>query len=61
MALMPEFASSVINIIQKQPFTLSLDGSNDQEEQKLVLLTVRVFHADLGMVASRFLDMCLCS
>ena len=24
-------------------------------------LTVRVFHADLGMVASRFLDMCLCS
>ena len=48
-------------MVQKQPFTLSLDGSNDQEEQKLVPLTVRVFDTDLGMVTSRFLDMCLCS
>ena len=60
-ALAPEFASSVIDMVQKQPFTLSLDGSNDQEEQKLVPLTVRVFDSDLGMVVSRFLDMCLCS
>lgn len=58
-ALAPEFA--VINMVRKQPFTLSLDGSNDQEEQKLVPLTVRVFDTDLGMVTSRFLDMCLCS
>lgn len=60
-ALAPEFSSSVICMIQTQPFTLSLDGSNDQEEQKLVPLTVRVFDADLGKVTSRFLDMCLCS
>ena len=60
-ALAPEFASSVIGMVQKQPFTLSLDGSNDQEEQKLVPLTVRVFDSDLGMVVSRFLDTCLCS
>ena len=40
-ALAPEFASSVIDMVQKQPFTLSLDGSNEQE-QKLVPLTVRV-------------------
>ena len=59
--LAPEFASSVIDKVQKQMFTLSLDGSNDQEEQKLVPLTVRVFDTNLGMVASRFLDMCLCS
>ena len=60
-ALAPEFASSVTEMVQKQPFTLSLDGSNDQEEQKLVPLTVRVFDSDLGEVVSRFLDMCLCS
>lgn len=48
-------------MVQKQPFTLSLDGSNDQEEQKLIPLTVRVFDGNLGMVVSRFLDMCLCS
>ena len=47
-ALAPEFAGSVINMVRKQPFTLSLDGSNDQEEQKLVPLTVRVFDTDLG-------------
>ena len=51
-ALASEFSSSVIRMVQTQPFTLSLDGSNDQEEQKLVPLTVRVFDADLGKVAS---------
>lgn len=35
---------------QKQPFTLSLDGSSDQEEQKLVPLTVRVFDSGFGKV-----------
>ena len=41
-ALAPEFSSFVVNTVQKQPFTLSLDGSNDQEKQKLVPLIVRV-------------------
>ena len=60
-ALAPEFATSVADLVRKQPFTLSLDGSNEQEEQKLVPLTVRVFDPDLGKVVSRFLHMCLCS
>lgn len=60
-ALAPEFARAVIGMVQKQLFTLSLDGSNDQEEQKVIPLTVRVFNGNLGMVCSRFLDMCLCS
>ena len=48
-------------MVQKHPFTLSLDGSNDKEEQKLIPLTVRVFDNDLGMVESKFLSMCLCN
>ena len=36
-------------------------GAMTKEEQKLVPLTVRVFDNDLGVVVSRFLDMCLCT
>ena len=60
-ALGPEFAKTVFQLVQQQPFTLSLNGSNDKEEQKLVPLTVRVFDNDLGMVKSKFLSMCLCN
>lgn len=38
--------SAVFQLVQKQPFTLSLDGSNDKEEQKLALVTVRTFDND---------------
>ena len=46
-------------MVKQQPFTLALDGSNDQEKQKAD--TVRVFNSDLGLVTSQFLDMTLCS
>ena len=57
----PKFAKTVFQLVHQYPFTLSLDGSNDKEEQKLVPLTVRVFDNDLGMVQSKFLSMCLCN
>ena len=57
----PEFARTVLQLVQEHPFTLSLDGSNDKEEQKLIPLTVRVFDNDLGMVEPKFLSMCLCN
>ena len=38
-----------------------ISEKDDQDEQKLVPLTVRVFATDLGMVTSRFFDTCLCS
>lgn len=53
-ALGPEFSRTVIQLAQDHPFTLSLDGSNDKEEQKLITLTVRVFDNDLGLVESKF-------
>lgn len=60
-ALGPEFAGKVLQLVQQSPFTLSLDGSNDKEEQKLVPLTLRAFDDDLGVVSSKFLSMCLCN
>ena len=58
-AFAPAFSKSVIQIVQQQPFTLSLHGSNDKEEKKLMPLTVRVFCHELGMVKTKFLTMCL--
>lgn len=52
-ALGPEFAGTVFRL---QLFTPSLDGSNDKEERKLVLVTVRMF-----VVKSNFLNVCLYS
>ena len=45
-------------MVTQQPFTLALDGSNDQEEQKLVPLANC---KGVGMVKSQFIDMTLCS
>ena len=40
-ALAPAFLSSIVTMVQNQPFILSVDGSNDdQEEQKLVPLGI---------------------
>lgn len=58
-ALAPGFSSLVYQQVQQQPFTLSLDGSNDAEEKKLVPLTVRVFDNEHGVVKTKFLSMCL--
>ena len=60
-ALANEFSGQITEMVQTQLFTLSLFGSGDQEEKKLVPLTVMVFDQCKGRVVSRFLDMCLCS
>ena len=60
-ALAVECADQVISKARSQPFTLCLDGSNDQESHKLIPITVRLFDQDKGMVVARFLDMCLSS
>ena len=41
-ALGPGFVKTVLQLVHEHPFKLSLDGSNDKEEQKLVPLMVSV-------------------
>ena len=60
-ALAVECADQVISKARSQLFTLCLDGSIDQESDKLIPITVRLFDHDKGMVVARFLDMCLSS
>lgn len=58
-AMATEVSSQVMELLQKQPFTLCVDGSNDQEEERLIPLTVRIFDPTSGRVVSKFLEMCL--
>ena len=47
--------------MQKAPYSLSVDGSNDTGLQKMNPLTVRIFDEDRKRVETRFLDMCTTS
>ena len=47
--------------MQKAPYSLSVDGSNDTSLQKMNPLTVRIFDEDRKRVETRFLDMCTTS
>ena len=44
--------------MQQEPYTLSIDGSNDNGLSKMNPLTVRIFDINRGRVETRFLDMC---
>ena len=61
MALHPYFESNLISQMRKDPFTLAIDGSNDNGLQKINPVTVRMYDADRGHVCTKFLDMCLTS
>lgn len=45
--------------MQKSPFSLATDGSNDNGMLKMNPLTVRIFYMNLGKVKTSLLDMCV--
>ena len=45
--------------MQKSPFSLATDGSNDNGLLKMNPLTVRIFDINLGKVKTSLLDMCV--
>lgn len=45
--------------MQKSPFSLATDGSNDNGMLKMNPLTVRIFDINLGKVKTSLLDMCV--
>ena len=60
-ALRPHFEASLISQMKQEPFTLAIDGSNDNGLQKMNPLTVRIFDIRNCHIETRFLDMCLTS
>ena len=61
MALRPHFEESLVSYMRGNPFSLAIDGSNDNGLKKMNPVTVRIFDPDQGHVSTRFLDMCLTS
>lgn len=61
MALRPHFEKLLVASMKKNPFSLATDGSNDTGLQKMNPVTIRIFDEEEGIVATRFLDMCLTS
>jgi len=56
-SLAPYFKTSLVESMQKQAFSIAIDGSNDNDLEKMNLLTVRLY--DSEKITTKLLDMCL--
>ena len=61
IALRPHFEAVLVSQMQEEPFSLAIDGSNDNDLQKMNPITIRILDTDRCQVSTRFLDMCLTS
>ena len=57
-AVAPYFQRKLVNVMKSSPYALSIDGSSDNDLEKVNPLTVRVFDEEMGVVATHFFDMC---
>lgn len=55
----PFSRNALITQMQKSPFSLATDGSNDNGMLKMNPLAVRIFDINLGKVKTSLLDMCV--
>ena len=60
-AIAPSLMLSVLDIIKNQPFSLSVDGSNDAGLKKMNPLAVKFFDVKRQKVVFNLLDMCTTS
>ena len=58
-ALHSHFEEVLVEHMKKEPYSLAIDGSNDNGLQKMNPVTVRIFDKTHGCVRMYFLDMCL--
>ena len=57
-AMAPEM---MVDMMKVEPFSLNVDGSNDNDLLKMYPLCVRIFYVNRGRVCLRCLDMCASS
>lgn len=60
-SLAPYFKAHLVNVMTSGPYSIAVDGSNDNDLQKMYPLTVRFYDEKLGKVTTQLLDMCLTS
>ena len=57
----PYFKASLLETVKIEPYSLAVDGSNDNGLQKMNRLSVRIFDVQRGCVTTQLLDICLTS
>jgi len=57
-AIAPDLLKPLVADMKVNVFALSVDGSNDQDQQKMNPVTVRIFDINQYKVVCKFLDMC---
>ena len=60
-AIAPCINKRVVEICQSQPFSLSIDESNDKNAEKNLVILLRVYDQACGMAVTRLLDMPICN
>ena len=60
-AMAPDMILSLVDLMKAEPFSVNVDGSNDNDLLKMYPLCVRIFDINRGRVCLRFLDMCATS
>ena len=60
-AVAPFFQQYLVEHIKKNPFSIAIDSSSDNDIEKMNTLTVRIFDVNCGNVRTQFLDMCMSS
>ena len=58
-AIVPDLQQSLKDEMKVSVFSLSTDGSNNQNLEKMNPVTVRIFDINQHKVVTKFLDMCL--
>ncbi|XP_041470149.1 uncharacterized protein LOC121419757 [Lytechinus variegatus] len=58
-AVAPFFQRKLVDHMKNHPFSIAIDGSSDNDIEKMNPMTVRIF--DMGRVNTQFLDMCMSS
>ena len=58
-ALAPHYKEGLVSAMKKEPLVLAIDGSSDNDIEKMNPITVRFFDVSKRCVVTEFLDMCL--
>ena len=60
-AVVPFFQQNFVEHTKKNLFSFAIDGSSDNDIEKMNPLTVQLFDVNCGNVGTQFLDMCMSS
>ena len=58
-ALAPQLRDELVAAMKQEPYSLSVDASNDAGISKMNPLTVRIYDVNQKVVSQKFLDLCL--